>query len=1000
MIIKIADKDFTITQAGCPISISPVSQNVPADGGTGTVNVTAASNCQWQATSNASWITMVGGGNYSVSANTGTSSRTGTITIGDKTFTVTQPGGSACAFSINPASQSYGASSGDPAKYVMGSFALTASSPGCFWETTSHAIWIRADYYSRTGSGSRTISYYVADNFAPPSRTGTIAVGGKTFTVTQGGQNCIPTFTPKSQVFTSAGGTGTVSVTAPSDCPWTVRLQEGSADPVSPIPPDFITITSAPFGTGNGTITYSVAPNTRPYNRGAYVYVGESQFALNQEGGSACQYTLVSAAWIPWMSAGSAGGPSSVQLFTTSSSCAWQATSNAPWITMTSPSGKGDANVTFSVAANNTGLARTGTLTIGGQTLTLAQLAAGNCTYTLSPTQQTFDAPGGSATVSVTPSSSSCTWTAVAVDPWITITSGQSGKGNGTVSYTVSENTVYGMRYGTITIGGWMLLVGQYWPGCSNFALSPASQSFGAAGGTGTVTITGSSGCYWTTLASVDWITVTSGVSGVGKGTATYAVAPNTSSTSRTGQINFGNGGLFAVNQDAGGGCNYSIGSNSQPFSAAGGSGSVNVTAGSGCTWTASSNAGWITVSSGSGSGNGSVGYSVATNSSTSSRTGTLTIAGQTFTVTQSGMSCAYAINPTSQNVNAAGGSGSVSVSATSGCAWTASSNVSWITVTGGSGSGSGSVGYSVTANSSTTSRTGTMTIANQTFTATQAAQACTYSISPTSNSFSAGAGTGTVSVTSASGCTWTATSNNTGWLTVTSGASGSGSGKVTYSIAANTATSQRNGTLTIAGQTFTVSQAGTAPVCSVNLSVGGFNALYAGRQLQFAVQAASTCSWSASTNAPWITFISGAGKGNGTVTFLVSTNTGAARTGTITIGTSTVTVNQAGPPGILSVAPASLAFGTISNGSTSVKPVTVSNTGQADLKITSITIDTLSGSVTSFSQSNTCGTVSPGGSCTISVKFAPGGQGTKSTYLYVYSDGGIAQLALTGSAQ
>ena len=56
----------------------------------------------------------------------------------------------------------------------------------------------------------------------------------------------------------------------------------------------------------------------------------------------------------------------------------------------------------------------------------------------------------------------------------------------------------------------------------------------------------------------------------------------------------------------------------------------------SGCPWTATSNASWITITSGS-SGSGPVSYSVLTNTSTSQRTGTMTIAGQAFTVTQSG---------------------------------------------------------------------------------------------------------------------------------------------------------------------------------------------------------------------------------------------------------------------------------------------------------------------------------------------------------------------------
>ncbi len=65
----------------------------------------------------------------------------------------------------------------------------------------------------------------------------------------------------------------------------------------------------------------------------------------------------------------------------------------------------------------------------------------------------------------------------------------------------------------------------------------------------------------------------------------------------------------------------------------------MSVTAPAGCTWTAVSNVSWITItSSSSGSGSGTVSYSVAANTSTSQRSGTLTVAGKTITVTQAGV--------------------------------------------------------------------------------------------------------------------------------------------------------------------------------------------------------------------------------------------------------------------------------------------------------------------------------------------------------------------------
>ena len=86
----------------------------------------------------------------------------------------------------------------------------------------------------------------------------------------------------------------------------------------------------------------------------------------------------------------------------------------------------------------------------------------------------------------------------------------------------------------------------------------------------------------------------------------------------------------------------------------------------------------------------------------------------------------------------------------------------------------------------------------------------CTYTISPTSQSFVSNGGAGNVIVTTQSGCSWTVSSNDS-WITITSGNSGTGNGIVDYSVSANSSMSSRTGTMTIAGQTFTVTQEGSA---------------------------------------------------------------------------------------------------------------------------------------------------------------------------------------------
>jgi RHS repeat-associated protein len=82
--------------------------------------------------------------------------------------------------------------------------------------------------------------------------------------------------------------------------------------------------------------------------------------------------------------------------------------------------------------------------------------------------------------------------------------------------------------------------------------------------------------------------------------------------------------------------CSYCISPLSNSFTHETGNHSIAVTAPLGCIWTAVSNDDWITINSGaSGMGNGTVNYSVAANSTGNRRTGSITVAGQSFAVVQ-----------------------------------------------------------------------------------------------------------------------------------------------------------------------------------------------------------------------------------------------------------------------------------------------------------------------------------------------------------------------------
>jgi hypothetical protein len=265
--------------------------------------------------------------------------------------------------------------------------------------------------------------------------------------------------------------------------------------------------------------------------------------------------------------------------------------------------------------------------------------------------------------------------------------------------------------------------------------------------------------------------------------------------------------------------CAPGISPASQSVAAAGGGGSSTVTVAAGCAWTATSEAAWITITSGSpGSGPGAVTFAVAANDNVAPRTGTLTIAGSSFTVNQSGASCAYALDSASATLTAAGGSGSVTVTTTPECSWTAASGASWVTISSASPvTGTGTVSFSAEANTGVTPRTATLTIAGQTFVVSEPRAPCTFSASPILITAPAAGTIGTITLTTQSGCSWTSAATAS-WITVDG--SGAESGTVAYSVPAYKGTSARSATITIAGLSIGVEQAAATLTPPTNLRI------------------------------------------------------------------------------------------------------------------------------------------------------------------------------------
>jgi uncharacterized protein (TIGR03437 family) len=168
---------------------------------------------------------------------------------------------------------------------------------------------------------------------------------------------------------------------------------------------------------------------------------------------------------------------------------------------------------------------------------------------------------------------------------------------------------------------------------------------------------------------------------------------------------------------------------------------------------------------------------------------------------------------------------GMIMITTNTNCAWSAVGNNSWITIVAGAvGSGSGAVSYKVDPNTATTSRQGSMTIAGQTVTVVQdGGVACSYSIAPTSNNMQALGGTSNIALTTGGTCTWTASvsSSASSWLHLAAPTSGTGNGSVKYTADPNTSAASRTGTITVAGLTFTLTEAGGASATGPTIPQG-----------------------------------------------------------------------------------------------------------------------------------------------------------------------------------
>jgi len=269
--------------------------------------------------------------------------------------------------------------------------------------------------------------------------------------------NCTYTLSADSKQFTAQEGSGFVNITTSDQlCTWQAQSNNDWIALVTGIARYGSSLT----GTGDDTISYTVEANPDSQARtGSFTIAEEQTFTITQTGNAEeCTYT-VSPDSVDHAADAEVG---SINI-STPDDCTWTAASDDEWVSITSDNnGSGNGTVSYAITANSDTQARSGTLTIAGQTIQLEQAAASVCTYTVTPNSEQFTAQGGDGNVSITASNPSCTWRANSDNAWITLNTGlvvegghainYIGRGSESINYTVDVNSDSQARTGSLTI--------------------------------------------------------------------------------------------------------------------------------------------------------------------------------------------------------------------------------------------------------------------------------------------------------------------------------------------------------------------------------------------------------------------------------------------------------------------------------------------------------------------------------------------------------------------
>ncbi len=292
--------------AGCDsFSVTALDRNFAAEGGTGRLAVSTASNCSWQVITSAPWLTPAktsGSGsalfNFNVAENTSTTVRTAYLEVGGRQAVITQAGrGGECGpRPLEPNQTVTGNVSTADCPLVVGTNNYGPADQYVFngragqrlaLETAPAPSGVYIYLFNARGEllaqSDRRLPQYAPDRLTLPADGNyTVALVGNYYAplsyslvLNLQPADCVYTITPERLTLPASGGTATVQLQTAAACPWQVLQLAGA---------DWLTLEAGLSGLGARTFSLPIPANRFSYRRAATLSFGGQQFQLIQAG--------------------------------------------------------------------------------------------------------------------------------------------------------------------------------------------------------------------------------------------------------------------------------------------------------------------------------------------------------------------------------------------------------------------------------------------------------------------------------------------------------------------------------------------------------------------------------------------------------------------------------------------------------------------------------------------------------------------------------------------